>query len=191
MDNLKSVELTVAKLCHEMANSLSVMKFLQEDIDASQNHELKELFKTVDLLTYTMDFFRRIYSLSENSIQVNGILLDILQSKNISLIGNLNIFSNASPIFDNVICGILYICMKACREADSILIEETGEKIVISVSNRTLPQEVVKALQGTDVTENIFNTFALYIKNLAKLNHIDIISDINPNNISITLWNRK
>ena len=57
MDNINSVKFTVARLCHEIANSLSVIKFLQEDIDSSENYEIKELFKNIDLMVYTMDFF--------------------------------------------------------------------------------------------------------------------------------------
>lgn len=174
-----------------MANSLSIMKFLQEDISFSDNEVIKELFQNIDLMTCTMDFFRNIYASSKNRVRINEILLNILKLKNISLSGDINVLSKVSIAFENVICGIIYICMKACKTSDNILLENNNNKIVIKISNRTFPQETQKAFQELDLEENAFNIFVLYVKYLAKSLDIFIDSDFDLNNIVITLWNQK
>jgi len=191
LDNINSVKFTVAKLCHEIANSLSVIRFLQEDIDSSENYEIKELFKNIDLMVYTMDFFRNIYSYSGKKPKINEILFNILSLKNISLNGDINIFSEISADFDNIICGLLYICMKVCKSSDCITLKKDNDKIILNVSNRTFPQETIKAFQEPNIEENVFNTFILYVKYLAKSYGILIDSNFESNNIKLTLWNKK
>lgn len=192
MDNINSITFTVAKLCHEIANSLSIIRFLQEDLSYSENRDLEDLSKNIDLMTYIMDFFRNIYSVSDNRAKINEILLNILNLKGISLKGDTNIFSEVSANFENVICGILYICMKSCKSSDCILLKKQDNKIIIQIPNRTFPQNTIKAFQEEDIEETVFNIFILYIKHLAK--SYGIIIDFNfdfNNNTTITLWNQK
>lgn len=191
LNNIDSINFTVARLCHEMANSLSVMKFLQENIAPSENNEIQELFKHIDLMTYTMDFFRNIYSSSVNTVRINDVLFSILNLKNISLNGDIDVFSKISIVFSNIICGILYIYIKSCRASDSIILKKDNDKIIISIENRTFPFETIKAFQESSIEENIFNTFILYIKHLAKSHDILIKSNFDSNNTTIVLWNKK
>lgn len=174
-----------------MANSLNVIKFLQEDIFPSENDTIKELFQNIDLMTYTMDFFRNIYTSSESRGRINEKLLNILKLKDISLIGDIDILLNISPVFENIICGILYICMKSCKASDNVILEKNNDKIIIQLSNRTFPQETQKAFQEPDVEENVFNVFVLFVKYLAKSHDILIHAEFDSNNIKITLWNKK
>lgn len=181
----------MARLCHEMANSLSIIKFLQEDIASSENNETKEFFKHIDLMTYTMDFFRNIYSSSLNTVKLDEILFNIFNLKNISLSGDIDVFSKISIVFSNIICGILYICMKSCKSSDNIILKKDDNKIIINIRNRSLPFETIKAFQESNIEENVFNTFILYVKHLAKSHDILIESNFAPNNTTIALWNKK
>lgn len=185
MNNLKSAKLSVAKICHEMANHLSVMKFLQEDLGNSDVHEVKELLKIVDLLTFTMDFFRNIYTASSANSDIKKILLNIFKLKGIILSDNENSLSNN---FENVLCGILYIIMKNCKSGDEIKLSKIEEIIFITIpEGRSLSENIVNAFNNS-LDDDVFNVFVNYIKELANLENLKINIENKNKNLRVKIW---
>ena len=187
MDQLKSIQLTVAKLCHELAGPLSIMKFLQEDLAESKNYEVKELLKSLDLLIYTMDFFRLVYS-STSSLELKNNLLKILEAKQIKLKDDSEVLLETSS---NLICGILYLVTKSCKPNDIIVIEQDKQTTTITADNRAFPTEVEAAFNNNQANQNVFNIFVLYLKQIAKTENLEIASDSKENRIKVKIWKEK
>ena len=190
MNNLKFAKLSVAKVCHEMANHLSIMKFLQEDLANSDVDEVKELLKTIDLLTLTMDFFRNIYANSGGISSVREILINIFKIKDITLLDNENVLSDLSNNFENVLCGVLYIIMKACKTGDEITVSKIGKNIFVAIpEGRALSKNVIDAFNNS-VDEDIFNIFVNYIKKLANLENLEINLETENKNLRVKIWKK-
>ena len=66
-----------------MANYLSVLNFIKEDVEGTATGNISEMCKIIDLLTCTMDFFRNVYADNIDSKAV----IDALK-KNIPSEGN-------------------------------------------------------------------------------------------------------
>ncbi|MDR3224013.1 MAG: hypothetical protein LBT03_00275 [Holosporales bacterium] len=164
---------SVAKVCHEMANYLSIIKFIQEDLNKINNHELDELFVNIDLLTYTMDFFRGIYSASGSVINLCDVLCKIATLKNVNFIdldrALPNISSDDSKSF---IVGIIYLILKISKTGDTITISKfSSDSMEVRVNNgRTFPKTVMSVFNGNQIPHDIFNVFAIYVFWLAKTN---------------------
>ena len=161
------INLTVAKICHEMANYLSVLNFIREDIKNTQTPEVQEMMKNIELLTCTMEFFRSIYSDKINPNILEAAINKIYDSKGIDVLG-----FNYIELPNNVkgaICGLLYIIMKVSKPGDIVNIANNTNKIAVSIpENRNLPSNVSTALSKKVVEDNIFNVFVNYVKELAK-----------------------
>ncbi|MDR3030944.1 MAG: hypothetical protein LBU35_00990 [Holosporales bacterium] len=165
MENFNTTKLTAAKICHEIANYLSVMKFLQDDIRPSNTPEAIELIKSIDLLSYTMDFFRSVYTGSVQNSNVLGIIKNICRLKNISLIAPTDIMETISGDLTNAIGIVLYIIMKICKPGDKITIKRSSDSFFIEKDNSTtISQNVINAINDNSCEEDIFNILAKYAK---------------------------
>ena len=196
MDQLKTTKLTAAKICHEIANYLSIMKFLEEDLRPScHNDDLKMLLDNVDLLTYTMDFFRNLYASSKQKTGVGDVVFNIYKLKGISLIGSEKVFQSFSnPNEESMLACILYIIMKSCRHGDEVSIafdNNLGVSIEITASIASLPSSILYAINSDDCEEDIFNVLAKYAKQLANLEKYCMsTNDSVPNNLGIKIWKK-
>jgi hypothetical protein len=162
--------LTVSKVCHEMANHLSVMRFLGEDLKNTDIHEVKELLRNADLLACTADFFRGIYSTSGAVTSIFGTLFGLAKLKEVMISNaddSLDRFQ--SPEAQNMIAGLLYLIVKACKAKDVVsVVSPDSQTVWISASNRRfLPTAINLAFNNDSQIEDIFNVFAMYIKRLA------------------------
>ena len=171
-------QLTVAKICHEMANHLSIIKFLQEDLAEHNSPELKELLRTVDLLSLTMDFFRNIYSAKIDSVSLFETLKKIYNLKGISLSDPYTIVQSLPENLQNAISGILYTIMKVSKPGDIVKVSGNFSMIVVDVpKDRALPKNVSASLEETSVNDDIFNIFVNYTKYLADLEDYKILQE--------------
>ncbi|MDR1391118.1 MAG: hypothetical protein LBI95_01975 [Holosporales bacterium] len=189
MDRLLSIKLTVAKLCHEMANHISVMKFIQEDLENAGIHGSKDLLESIDLLVQTMDFFRSMYATSEKSSNIRNILLALLKLKNINLLDKDEIFNSLSFECESVVCGIIYVLMKLCKSGNAISVSGGTDRIKIGFEDeKTIPESICETLNNDFLEENVFNIFISYIKELAISSGIEIIADFD--NGYVQVWKR-
>ena len=196
MDQLKTTKLTAAKICHEIANYLSIMKFLEEDLRPScHNDDLKMLLDNVDLLTYTMDFFRNLYASSKQKTGVGDVVFNIYKLKGISLIGSKKVFQSfTNPNEESMLACILYIIMKSCRHGYEVCIafeDNLGVSIEVTASIASLPSSILNALNSDECDEDIFNIIAKYARRLASLEGYCISGDSNGStNLGIKIWKK-
>ncbi|MDR1333171.1 MAG: hypothetical protein LBJ69_02085 [Holosporales bacterium] len=191
MDQLHTTKLTVAKLCHEVANHLSVLVFLKEDL-VNKTQELSELFTLIDMLTHTMDFFRNIYATSGTISNIMETMQCIAKLKSIHISDDSNVMkksddNSGAPSF---LGGVLYIVLKACKPNDTISITKSPKEISITVSSpRRLHEAVSAAFNEETCKEDIFNTFALYVKKLAKFQGFNVSADTDESGgLRIKAW---
>jgi len=184
----KDINLTVAKICHEMANYLSVLSFIKEDIAGNATGNIEELCKTIDLLTYTMDFFRNVYADNADSkAEINAL-------KKIYLLKDINLFiSSDNGLYSlpnrvqKAICCILYTAMKSSKSGDIVTVSRAMDKFVINIpENTNLPTEVNNALSGT-LPSNVINILINYAKNIASLEGYKIRLEESSN--QVVIWN--
>jgi hypothetical protein len=163
------VSLTVSKICHEIANYLSVIKFIQEDMKNSDMSEMDELFVNIDMIEHTLKFFRGIYTSFNDDLTL--LIKSIYTSKNIQIIDKFNVLNEtACTRISNVICGVLYVIVKSCKEHDSVLVTK-DDAIIFSASvdrdSFSLPQSVINGLNDTDAEPSAFNIFCKHLKGMA------------------------
>lgn len=192
MDQLKTTRLTAAKICHEIAGHLSVMKFLQDDLKfAGNNEDYKMLCDGIDMLSNTMDLFRNLYSSSKQKNGIDKIIYNIYKLKGIYLSELSEIFeafSNSNE--ENILACMLYIVMKSSRQRDAIKVEEKKPfEIEIFGENLALPSSVINAINDDDCEEDIFNVLVKYAKTLAKLEKIQMGAEVISNGgLRIKIW---
>ena len=179
----KDTNLTVAKICHEMANYLSVLNFIKEDIASNTTGDVREMFKIIELLTHTMDFFRNVYADNIDSNTVINVL------KKIYLLKEINLFlpsDNISGKIQGAICCVLYTIMKSSKSGDIVSVSNVGNKVVINMpADCLLPVEVNKAL-SSDIPNNAFNILVNYAKSIARLDGYEI--KIEDNLKQVVIW---
>lgn len=190
---MKHTRLTVAKICHELANHLSVIQFLRDDLSERKDDEFMELCRGIDCLSLTLRFFRNIY-LSNGDVEcLVNIVIDLFKATQLVLSDKNNILRNIvnSPK-EKVVCGALYIMMKTCKIGDEISIDRVGNngyEIVIQSVGRTLPSGAIAALSDNDVQEDVFNVFVMYIKDTARLAGLNLKIDKTFNDfLRMLIW---
>ena len=179
--------LTVAKICHELANYLSVLNFIREDIVNEKEFDKVELVKTIELLTHTMDFFRNIYSDNINYKSMILALKQICSLKGIVLSGCDDMLVNINEKVKCVVYGLLYTIIKISKTEDVVNVSKNKNNIVISLpQGRTLPRTVSEVFSETIVDDDIFNVFANYINEKAERNGYGIKATDNE----IVVWKK-
>ena len=175
--------MTVAKICHEMANYLSVLNFIKEDIASNTTGDVREMFKIVELLTYTMDFFRNVYADNIDSKTLINAL------KKIYLLKEINLFMSSDNMPEKIrgaICCVLYTIMQSSNSGDIVSVSNVGNKVVINMpKDSILPTEVNKAL-SSDISNNAFNILVNYAKSIARLDGYEI--RIEDNLKQVVIW---
>ncbi len=182
---MNETQLTVAKLCHEMAKYLSILKFLEEDFKDQNATNLNELFNNIDVSINVLDFFRTIYTTTDQPQILLKSIAELYASRNIKLIGTCNLFD-----FDKVygICGILYILMKSCKSNGSVCIDSDHEKTLTLTSHECyINQTIIDALNGSTNSPNAINVFALYTKKLLESESYEILLDQTEECLTIKL----
>ena len=170
-----------------MANYLNVLNFIREDIAGNATHDLSEMYNVIDLLIYTMDFFRNLYT----DITDAKAVIDAL--KKIYLLKDINLFiSDANSMYSlpgkvqGAICCILYTVMKSLRLGDIVTVSSATDKSIINIpENINLPTEVHKALSET-TQSNAFNILINYAKNIASLEGYKI--KLEDNSKQVVIW---
>ena len=144
------------------------MKILQDDVCLVSSLETTEFIKNIDLLSYTMDFFRNIYSNSrQNSNQFEDIK-NICKLKDIELSVSRRFIDKKLPVnVMNSICIILYIFIKISKTKDIINVDFINNCILIEKSGSANVSNGIKnALNKNTCREDIFNILAKYAKDL-------------------------
>ncbi|MDR0942398.1 MAG: hypothetical protein LBM19_02145 [Holosporales bacterium] len=183
MNQSNTTRLTVARVCHEIANHLNAIKFLCDDESELRSEDLKELFNDLNLLSYTMSFFRGIYS-GGSAVDTLDAVLGVAKLKNISISDKNNVLTEFVVSNSKTsILGILYLIIKVCKSQDVIVISyRTSEPIKISVDKqRVFPEAIYLAFNDNLLQENVFNVFALYVKDLAKEQGFEISAELVEN----------
>ena len=163
-----------------MANHLSILKFLQEDLADSDIPEVKEILKTIDLLSVTMSFFRNIYSPKVDSIAVSKDLKKIYDLKEIKISDPDEILQIVPENLRSAIDAILYTIMKVSKPGDVVGVSRNNDEIILELPvERYLPQNVCAALCEASVDDDIFNIFVNYAKHLASLDNFKILNNEN------------
>jgi hypothetical protein len=145
-----------------------VIKFIQEDMANLNIPELDELFLNINMLEYTLKFFRGLYT-SFNS-DLSHCIRSLFKLKNISLVDEEEVLEEtACTRISNIICGILYIVMKACKEGDVVSIESQGLQGYSMSVNRELsfPQSVINTFNDSNIGTDVFNVLCKYLNDLA------------------------
>ena len=176
----KDTNLTVAKICHEMANYLSVLNFIKEDVEGTATGNISEMCKIIDLLTCTMDFFRNVYADNIDSKAVIDALKKIyhLKAINLFIASNNGIYSLPGKVQGAIYC-ILYAIMKSSKSGDIVVASRSTDKFVIKLpENRSLPADANEAL--TESTQNnVSNILVNYAKSIASPEGYKITLDDN------------
>ena len=174
----QTTQLTVAKICHEMANHLSILKFIQEDLADFDRPEIKEMLKTIDLLSITMDFFRNIYSPKIDPVAVSKDLQQIYDLKEIEISDPDGVLQSVPENLQSAIDAILYTIMKNSKPGDIVKVSKSDNGIILEIpTGRALPQNILNAFVKTPVADDIFNIFVNYAKHLASLDGFKILNE--------------
>lgn len=182
---MQNSRLTVAKVCHEIAGHLSIIKFIEEDIKCGiQNDSVDSLFDEIDLLMYVMEFFRAMYAASTKKSDVVSHIVNIYKSRDINLEDNSHLLFNLDCGYDEcIVSGILYIVSKICKKGSNVCVCGNQHSIIIKTSQSISTLNMFDALCNNDTDANLFNIFAKYIRSLmnyAKYSiAIDTLSDSN------------
>ena len=176
--DFKTSNFTVAKICHEMANHLSVLKFIQEDLQSENPALSNEIRRSLDLLINTLDFFRSIFVESTEPIRVYDILLKIARLRDIGI----KVESNYDDFEDihAIISALIYIIIKTCKRGDIVNITEDYPHVInISVSNQRLVSDVTITSLNENVQPNSQNILLVYIKEMLSKKGYNIIAQNN------------
>jgi glycyl-tRNA synthetase beta subunit len=190
MNQLDTVKLTVAKLCHEMANHLSVITFIKEDL-AGETDELDELSMRTDLLTYVMEFFRGMYSTSGTITDMTEVVLSIANFQRVRISDSANAMCKFSITKEaNFFAGVLYIVLKICKPGDTITITESHRFTTVTIDTpRKLHSSICMAFNDETAVEDIFNIFALYVKKLASNQGFKLSTDLDEHEAArVNIW---
>ncbi|MBQ8651329.1 MAG: hypothetical protein IJ481_02260 [Alphaproteobacteria bacterium] len=176
--DFKTSNFTVAKICHEMANHLSVLKFIQEDLQSENPALSNEIRRSLDLLINTLDFFRSLFVESPEPIRVYDILLKIARLRDIGI----KVESNYDDFEDihAIISALIYIIIKTCKRGDIVNITEDYPHVInISVSNQRLVSDVTITSLNENVQPNSQNILLVYIKEMLSKKGYNIIAQNN------------
>jgi hypothetical protein len=130
-----------------------------------------------------MSFFRGIYS-GGSAVDTLDAVLGVAKLKNISISDKNNVLTEFVVSNSKTsILGILYLIIKVCKSQDVIVISyRTSEPIKISVDKqRVFPEAIYLAFNDNLLQENVFNVFALYVKDLAKEQGFEISAELVEN----------
>jgi hypothetical protein len=178
MDQFQVAKLTISKICHDIANHISVMKFLYEDIGHSDVYEIKELLNCIDLLSCTMDFFRNIYSVSESLGNSLSIVANLARLSGVNLIDPDDSRDSIKSVgLRNLLAGILYLVIKCSKKGDNLRIVQDNlhnKFTIFADSRRKLSDAVIDALNEDVREKDVFNIFIAYLKDIAKGENIDM-----------------
>lgn len=176
--DFKTSNFTVAKICHEMANHLSVLKFIQEDLQSENPALSNEMRRSLDLLINTLDFFRSLFVESPEPIRVYDILLKIARLRDIGI----KVESNYDDFEDihAIISALIYIIIKTCKRGDIVNVTEDYPHVInISVSNQRLVSDVTITSLNENVQPNSQNILLVYIKEMLSKKGYNIIAQNN------------
>lgn len=189
LENLKTIQLTAAKICHEIANYLSIIKFLQEDIKENESAEILELNKSIDLLSYTMDFFRNVYGSSVQPSKAPEIIKTICELKDLNLKFDPEILTECEDNdLINAICLFVYILSKTSRPNETTFVNKSNEVVTITKEGQSaLPKSIKNLLNNESSTEDIFNILASHAKHLLNSSKYNVEIST-KNKLQIRIW---
>ncbi|GHT88616.1 hypothetical protein FACS1894113_1450 [Alphaproteobacteria bacterium] len=191
MENLATTKLTVLKICHEIANCLSIIKFLQDDIPLSNATEANDFIKNIDLMSHTMDFFRNAYSMTIQPASTLNAIRNICNLKDIKLQIDPELLpNNSNATLMNGVFVLLYICTKISKSGDEIVVggDQNPEHIIINNANSMqIPSDVVDALNNETSNCSIFNIMSIYAKELLRSVNYNVNISV-LNGILIKVW---
>lgn len=187
MDSLLTTQLAVTNMCHEIANRMSIIKFLQEDVVSDfkngvlSEDSLEGLFAHIDDAILSMDFFRNLYSPSESKNEILKISLKICEKKDIKIVNFTTQFeeSFSSSNVGKAIAAILFFLTKINNSKFSVIFSTIEKAIIMDIRGCTgeLQKRLIAMLNANEDDENTFNTIAHYIKSLLLTDKLFIKTD--------------
>ena len=181
--SIEKGELLVSKICHDLANSLTKIALIKENlIDGTCSAEvgIKDLIESIDMLNLYFEFFRNITIQAQHIKNLYSILISICKKNGIDLSMQYNKCQSIEHSYceENIICGILYILvyhairMKSFNKLDVIF--ACDSKIIIHIPNilkNDLPQDIDDLITMDAILPNATNILAIYIKDIMSKNH--------------------
>lgn len=189
MDGLLVAQSVATNICHEMANYMSIIKFLQEDIlDEIKNgsnsvDSMNQLFDNVENAILSMDFFRNLYSSSESKNEISKIILKICEKKGLKISNFTEQLQD--PLFsanvEKAASAILFLITKMNNSKFCITLSIVDKAIIIDVRGCAgeAQRHFIKMI-STDINsenKNTFNIVAHYARILLSLDKLTIKTD--------------
>lgn len=201
IDTLLTTQYTASNICHEIANYMSIIKFVQDDVlhdFKSRNlseETLEQLFVNIDIAMLIMDFFRNLYSPSQSKNDVLKILHNIYKFKGVKISGLNPDSSDSIKTYsvERIAASLLFIILKLSRAKNDIIFDSLSGNIVINIKGYSpdFKKELNKILTDGDdgeTTQNVFNVMIHYAKCLAAVDKYAIkIDDKNVDNLRIII----
>jgi hypothetical protein len=191
MDDLLMCQLVAENICHEMANRMNVLKFLQEDIlgevQASEDLSptLTKLFDNIDEAIFVMDFFRNLYAAPDMKNEVSKIAIKICEQEEIKVTNFTAEFEESltDPKIVKAIAAILFLLTltKIKKEKYSVEFVVVEKVTIIDVKGCTgdSQRRLIKMLNADSENndEDAFNIVAHYAKKLLAANKLMFRTD--------------
>lgn len=167
----------ISKVCHDLANTLSTIVFIKEDINDGTIDDktgIKELINSTENLSLRLSFFQNIVVSGKHIKSLYDILTDLCNKHNIKFeIQDLITQNEDHPFYEeNIICGIIYMLVSAGIKQQSfntIKLMFSNNKIVINVPDLSIdnvPSDILDVTSIDPIQPSIVNIFAVYIRNL-------------------------
>ncbi len=188
MPTLLTAQHIASNICHEIANCISAMKLLEEDMVAEMKYErcssalLMQLFDNLDKLTLTMEFFRNLYPASNSKNDILKTAYEICKRKKVKILPSLSDISQSigKHSIEKTIAVILFILSKSNNKNLEVTISASNSSATIDIKGQS--SEFHKYLtdilnKNTDEDTNLSNILVYYIKQLLKPDKIVIKTD--------------
>ncbi|MDR1488649.1 MAG: hypothetical protein LBI26_02830 [Holosporales bacterium] len=199
MDEMLIAKCVASNICHEIANSISVIKFVEEDVslllnsrDNSLGEVLQLLFQNVDSLINSMNFFRDLYSLSSSNKEIIQTVVKMYEYKNVKISGTnsktLELITNSRV--EKIVAAVLFVVLKLSNKGNKVIFDiPNNDSIIINVKKYSpeFKTEVIKIL-NQELTPDVFNVIGYYVRCLAQTEEYEIrIDSKNSENLRIII----
>jgi hypothetical protein len=188
-----------SNICHEIANHLSVARFLYDDIKERANKDnlpamenAEEMALSIEMLILLMDFYRNIYSATETKNHALSIVAQMYRAKDIKF-SELNYKSDDSKnsdVQEKVAAIVLFSILKLCNNSLEVILDAPINNIVINIKGYTtqFEKDLEKFLSSPKTCDSL-NVLMYYAGILLGAENGSIKTDKIANNIRIIVCN--
>ncbi|MDR0552566.1 MAG: hypothetical protein LBG13_00535 [Holosporales bacterium] len=198
MDELLFPQSIASNICHEIANHLSIAKFLYDEIkekakkDGLLNMEdTEEIASSIEMLILLIDFYRNVYSSMEIKNHALSIVSRIYRIKNIkfSELSSKPSDSATGCVPEKIAAIILFSILKLCNEDIEIILDAPANNVVINIKKYSaqFEKDLDKFLNAPRTCDAL-NVLMYYAETLLKSERYSIKTDKIANNLRIIVW---